>query len=393
MNMKRLPSTVIMLGLVSLLMDTASELLHSLLPIFLTVTLGASMATVGAIQGVAEALAALTKVFSGAWSDHRRRRKPMIVLGYGLAALSKPLFPLAGGPLAVFLARALDRIGKGIRGAPRDALIADLTPESQRGAAFGLRQALDTVGAVLGPLLALCLLSGWGMEIRSVMWLAVFPAMLAVLLLWLAVREPEIVREQGAAVSPLSRSALRLVPLRTWLGLLLAALLAKGQFSDAFLILRMQDLGWQPAQAPLTLVLLNLVYAFLAYPAGLLADRYGARRLLLLGWVMLCLAYLLLATATDSRTGLIAILLAGAYMALTQGLMAAQVANMAPPAMRGTLFGLFNLLCGLVLLLLNSIGGWLWQQSGPGLMFGVGAALALLAQAGVYYLPSLTWRE
>jgi len=390
--MKRLPTTVVILGLVSLLMDTASELLHSLLPIFLTVTLGASMATVGAIQGVAEALAALTKVFSGAWSDHQRRRKPMIVLGYGLAALSKPLFPLASAPLAVFLARALDRIGKGIRGAPRDALIADLTPESQRGAAFGLRQALDTVGAVLGPLLALCLLSGLGMEIRSVMWLAVLPAGLAVLLLWLAVREPETVPQQGAFASPLSRAALRQVPQRTWLGLLLAALLAKGQFSDAFLILRMQDLGWQPAQAPLTLVLLNLVYALLAYPAGLLADRFGASRLLLLGWAMLCLAYLLLAVATDSREGLMAILLAGGYMALTQGLMAAQVANMAPPAMRGTLFGLFNLLCGLVLLLLNSLGGWLWQHFGASLMFAVGAAVALLAQIGVYYLPRLTWR-
>ncbi|MFO1384781.1 MAG: MFS transporter [Chitinivorax sp.] len=391
--MKRLPATVVVLGLVSLLMDTASELLHSLLPVFLTVTLGASMATVGLIQGVAEALAALTKVFSGAWSDHRRQRKPMILLGYGLAALSKPLFPLASAPLAVFLARALDRIGKGIRGAPRDALIADLTPESQRGAAFGLRQALDTVGAVLGPLLALCLLTGWGMEIRAVMWLAVLPAGLAVLLLWLAVREPEAAPERLLAASPLSRAALRQVPLRLWLGLLLAAVLAKGQFSDAFLILRLQDLGWQPAQAPLTLVVLNLAYALFAYPAGLLADRFGATRLLLLGWVMLCLAYLLLAVATDSRMGVIAIVLAGLYMALTQGLMAAQVANMALPTMRGTMFGLFNLLCGLVLLLVNSAGGWLWQQFGPATMFAVGAALALLAQAGVCYLPRLMQRE
>lgn len=391
--MKRLPPTVVMLGLVSLLMDAASELLHSLLPLFLTVTLGASMATVGLIQGAAEATAALTKVFSGAWSDHRHQRKPMIVLGYGLAALSKPLFPLASSAFAVFVARCIDRVGKGIRGAPRDALIADITPPAQRGAAFSLRQALDTLGAVLGPLLAWLLLGGLLLEVRSVMWLAVLPAALALLLLLFAVREPERAPADPAASAPLSLAALRLVPLRLWLGLTLAALLAKGQFSDAFLILRMQDLGWQAAQAPLTLVLLNLVYAAAAYPAGLLADRIGASRLLALGWGLLCVAYLLLATATTPWVGLAGVVLVGLYMALTQGLMAAQVANMAPATMRGTMFGLFNLLCGAILLLLNALGGWLWQLAGPAPMFAVGAAMTLLALFGVRYLPQLTRQQ
>lgn len=391
--MKHLPKTVVVLGLVSLFMDTASELLHSLLPLFLTATLGASMATVGLIQGAAEATAALTKVFSGAWSDHRRRRKPMIVLGYGLAALSKPLFPLASGAFAVFVARCLDRVGKGIRGAPRDALIADITPPTQRGAAFGLRQALDTLGAVLGPLTAWLLLGGLLLELRSVMWLAVLPAALAVMLLLFAVREPERTPTDFPTSAPLSIAALRQVPLRLWLGLALAALLAKGQFSEAFLILRMQDLGWQPAQAPLTLVLLNLIYAAAAYPAGLLADRIGTCRLLTLGWGLLCVAYLLLAGATTQWMGLVGVALVGLYMALTQGLMAAQVANMAPATMRGTMFGLFNLLCGLILLLLNAVGGWLWQLAGPAPMFAVGAATALLALFGVRHLPQFTHQQ
>jgi MFS family permease len=380
--MSAVPRTVLALGAVSLCMDLSSELVHSLLPLFLTGVLGAGMVAVGVIEGIAEATASVVKVFSGVLSDRLPRRKPVVVAGYALAALSKPLFPLAASVPLVLFARFVDRIGKGIRGAPRDALIADVTPPAARGAAYGLRQALDTVGAVLGPLSAAGLMLLFADDIRRVLWVAVVPAFVAVVVLVVWVREPA--REAAASAPGAARFAgLGRLGTRYWMVVSLGAVLTLARFSEAFLVLRAQDIGVALAAVPLVLVAMNVVYTAVAYPAGLAADR-GHRRALLVGGLAALIAADLVIGAFGSVAGLGAgILLWGAHMGLTQGLLSTLVADAAPPDLRGTAFGVFNLVSGGALLVASVIAGWLWSAYGAPATFYAGAALCAVALAGL----------
>ena len=378
----RLPGGVWALGYTSLLMDTSSELVHSLLPVFLAAVLGASMATIGALEGAAEATAAITKVFSGSLSDYLGRRKRLVVLGYGLAAASKPIFPLAGSVSWVFVARFVDRIGKGIRGAPRDALVADLTPSEARGAAYGLRQSLDTVGAVVGPLLAMALMALLASNIRTVLWAATLPAVLSVLVLVVAVREPERFARRELRL-PITPAELRGLPRRYWLIVGIGAVLTMARFSEAFLVLRAASVGLGPTWVPLVLVTMNVVYALSAYPAGVAADRMSGRTLLALGLGALIVADLVLAAATSTGVVLGGVALWGLHMGLTQGLQATLVAATAPSELRGTAFGLFNLVTGIVLLLASVVAGLLWSRIGPSATFLAGAVFSAVALGGL----------
>jgi MFS family permease len=380
--MKSLPNTVWALGLVSLFMDLSSELVHALLPVFMTVVLGASMVAVGLVEGIAEATAAIVKVFSGALSDKLARRKPLVVLGYGLAALSKPLFPLAGSVALVLGARFMDRIGKGIRGAPRDALIADVTPEGQRGAAYGLRQALDTAGAVLGPLAAIALMLAFASEVRTVLWFAVIPAVIAVAVLLLGVDEAAGAARPTAA-EPISKAALREFDRHFWLVVGLGAVMTLARFSEAFLVLRAQDLGIALALVPSVLVVMNVAYTAIAYPAGIAADRGGRKALLTWGLAALIAADLLIGTTQDRFWFFAGIVLWGAHMGLTQGLLSTLVADAAPATLRGTAFGVFHLVSGAALLAASVLAGWLWSAFGARWTFYAGAAFTAVALAGL----------
>jgi MFS family permease len=375
----RIPRTVWVLGLVSMLMDISSEMIHSLLPVFMVTVLGSSATMVGLIEGVAEATALIVKIFSGVLSDHLGKRKWLAALGYGMGALSKPLFALAGGAGLIFGARFIDRIGKGIRGAPRDALVADVTPPALRGAAFGLRQALDTVGAFTGPLLAVALMLLWHNDFRAVFWVAVIPGMLSFALIAIAVREPAATASGGARPFPISRAALAEMPPAYWHVVSAGAVLALARFSEAFLVLRAQQAGVALALIPLVMVGMNLVYAACAYPFGVLADRIPKRRLLLLGIVPLIAADLLLAHKADLVWLSAGVLCWGVHMGATQGLLAAMVADAAPPSLRGTGFGLFNLASGIAMLAASVLAGMLWDRIGAPATFHAGAALALLA--------------
>ena len=378
-----LPPAIWALGFVSLLMDVSSELIHSLLPVFLVAGLGASMLTVGLIEGFAEATALMVKVFSGAISDYWGRRKPMAVLGYGLGALSKPLFALATTTGLVFGARLIDRVGKGLRGAPRDALVADLAPPSIRGAAFGLRQSLDTVGAFLGPLLAIGLMLLWANDFRAVFWVAVIPAVLSVALLVFGVREPD--RPSGhRRTNPIRRENLaRLEPAYWWV-VGAGAVFTLARFSEAFLVLRALQGGLALAWTPLVLIAMNVVYAAGAYPFGKLADAMSHRALLAWGLAVLIASDLLLAAADSGPLLWAGIGLWGLHMAMTQGLLATMVADTAPPDLRGTAFGFFNLMSGVALLVASGLAGLLWDTWGAPVTFLAGAgfsaaALVLLA--------------
>jgi MFS family permease len=377
--MKKLPATVWALGAVSLLMDLSSELVHSLLPIFMTVALGASMLAVGIIEGIAEATAQIVKLFSGTLSDRLGRRKPLVVLGYALAALSKPLFPLAGSVALVAAARFMDRIGKGIRGAPRDALIADVTPGAQRGAAFGLRQALDTVGAILGPLAAIGLMLLLADDVRTVLWFAVIPAALSVAVLLLFVREGKGVQPEKSAVS---FRAMHTLGKRYWAIVALGGVLTLARFSEAFLILRGQELGLMLALLPLALIAMNIAYTAIAYPAGLALDRGHGKALLVWGLLALIAADLLIA-AGSLRWFFVGVVLWGVHMGLTQGLLSALVAGAAPAQLRGTAFGVFHLVSGLMLLAASVLAGWLWGSFGSATTFYAGAAFTAVALAGL----------
>ena len=375
-------------------MDISSELIHSLLPIFMVSVLGSSMLTVGLVEGIAEAAAAITKVFSGALSDRLRRRKTLLVFGYALAACTKPVFPLAGSIGWIFAARFVDRIGKGIRGAPRDALVADLTLPAHRGAAYGLRQALDSVGALLGPLLAIACLAVFANDLRAAMWVGVLPALVAVVVLTTYVQEPQHLRNQAQSTRvPLRLAHLPDLPLRFWLIVLLGAVFTLARFSEAFLVLRAQDLGLALVAVPLVMVLMNLLYAVFAYPAGLAADHFKARSLLLAGLLMLIGADALLASAQALPAVFAGAALWGLHMALTQGLLAKLVADTAPETLRGTAFGLFNLVSGLALLLASVIAGALWQALGASASFVAGAGFAALAALGLLlYRPPIQSR-
>ena len=378
--MKSVPRTVWALGFVSLCMDLSSELVHALLPLYMTVVLGASMVAVGVVEGLAEATASIVKVFSGALSDRMARRKPLVVFGYALAMLSKPLFPLAGSVGLVLAARFMDRLGKGIRGAPRDALIADVTRQGERGAAFGLRQALDTVGAILGPLAAIALMFLLADDVRTVLWFAVVPALLSVTVLVLFVREPRTARSQDNPVSFRSMNALGR---RYWAIVALGAVLTLARFSEAFLILRGQELGLALALLPLALIAMNLAYTAIAYPAGVALDRGHGKALLVWGLLALVLADIVLAATTSVPLLFLGILLWGAHMGLTQGVLSALVAGTAPAHLRGTAFGVFHLVSGVMLLAASVLAGWLWGAFGSAATFYSGAAFTAIALAGL----------
>ncbi|SFF38917.1 Predicted arabinose efflux permease, MFS family [Fontimonas thermophila] len=375
----RLPGAIWALGLVSLCMDMSSEMIHALLPVFMVSVLGVGVAAVGWVEGIAEATAAIVKLYAGVLSDRLGRRKPLALLGYGLAALTKPLFPLAGSLGTVLAARFIDRIGKGIRGAPRDALVAALAPPALRGAAFGLRQSLDTAGAFIGPALGLWLMLVFAGDFRAVFWVAVVPAFAAVAVLALGVREPAPV-----SPSPASSHGWDLREART-LGpayrrvLLIGAVFTLARFSEAFLVLRGHALGLPDAQTPWVLIALNAAYMFSAYPAGALSDRLPRERLLGWGLILLVVADVVLALAADWTALFAGIAVWGLHLGFTQGLLAALVADTAPPQRHGAAFGLFHLVTGIALLLASLLAGWLWEAWGPEATFAAGAGWALAA--------------
>lgn len=374
-----IPRTVWMLGFVSLFMDLSSELVHSLLPVFLVSTLGASVFTVGLIEGTSEAAALIAKVFSGALSDFFRRRKPLVLIGYGMAALTKPLFPLATSAEAVFIARFLDRIGKGIRGAPRDALVADVAPPAIRGACFGLRQSMDTIGAVLGPLLAMVLMVCLANNIKQVLWFAVLPAFITVLLIVGGIQEPETPPASRRFRSPIRFDALRQFSGEYWRVVIIGGVFTLARFSEAFLVLRAQQVGFAITWVPLVMVVMSLSYALSAYPAGRLSDRVNRRSLLAIGILILILADLVLAWAGSPLIVLFGVALWGLHMGFTQGILAAMIADVTPPQLKGTAFGLFNLASGVFVLLASLIAGWLWNRFGAAVTFYMGAVLSLSA--------------
>lgn len=381
-----MPAGVWVLGFVSLLMDVSSEMIHSLLPLFLVGSLGISVLAVGIIEGIAESTALVAKVFSGALSDYLGRRKGLAVLGYAMGAVSKPFFALAGSAGVVVAARFVDRVGKGLRGAPRDALLADLAPPAIRGAAFGLRQSLDTVGAFLGPLLATGLMLLWANDFRAVFWVAVVPGLLAVALLVFGVREPERKRPRGA-VNPIRREALERLGPAYWWVVGIGAVFTLARFSEAFLVLRAAELGVSPAWVPLVMVAMNLVYSASAYPFGALSDRVSHARLLALGLAVLIASDLVLARAGDWVMLGLGVALWGVHMGITQGLFAAMVADTAPEDLRGTAYGFFNLLSGVAMLASSVIAGLAWDRFGAPATFIAGAGFAALALAALLLHP------
>ncbi len=386
-TLRAIPSGIWALGFVSMLMDVSSEMIHALLPVYLVSVMAASATTVGLIEGMAESTAAITKVFSGALSDWLGKRKALAVLGYGLAACTKPMFALATTVGWLTTARFIDRVGKGIRGAPRDALVADIAPAQLRAACFGLRQALDTAGAFIGPLLAVLLMWASANQFRLVFWIAVLPAFLSLFLILFAVRDPEPGVMRPAARFPLRRQELARLGRDYWLVIAIAIVFALARFSEAFLILRARDAGLPVMWVPLVLVIMNIVYSAGAYPVGVLADIGSRRRLLAIGLLVLVVADLVLAYAQGVLGSLAGAALWGLHMAFTQGLLAALVADSAPAELRGTAFGLFNLLTGVALLIASILAGRLWDTVGARGTFLGGALFAGIALAGMLLLP------
>ncbi len=377
-----MPSGVWVLGFVSLLMDVSSEMIHSLLPLFMVTVLGASALAVGLIEGIAESTALLVKVFSGVLSDYLGRRKGLAVFGYALGALTKPVFAMASSTGMVLGARFLDRVGKGIRGAPRDALIADIVPAGIRGAAFGLRQSLDTVGAFLGPLLATGLMLLWANDFRAVFWVAVIPGLLAVALLLFGVHEPQK-QEAHIPINPISRENLQRLGAAYWWVVGIGAVFTLARFSEAFLVLRAAQGGIPIALVPLVMVAMNLIYAASAYPFGKLSDSMSHPKLLVLGLAVLIAADLVLATDDHWTTVLLGVSLWGVHMGITQGLLARMVADTAPADLRGTAYGFFNLMSGLAMLLASVVAGLLWDRLGAAFTFYAGAAFCVATVVGL----------
>ena len=383
---RRIPTSIWILGFVSLLMDVSSELIHSLLPVFLVSVLGASAITVGFIEGAAESVALIVKIFSGVLSDYLGKRKVLAAIGYGLGALSKPLFALAASSGMVLAARLIDRTGKGIRGAPRDALVADITPPELRGAAFGLRQSLDTVGAFLGPLLAIVFMLLWADNFREVFWIAVIPAALAVALLLFGVREPEH-HLGGKRSNPIRMDNLKQLTNAYWWVVIFGTLFTLARFSEAFLVLRAQQGGLSMAWIPMVFVAMNAVYALTAYPFGKLADSMRHTTLLKAGLVTLIAADAMLGLSSHLTGIFIGIVLWGLHMGLTQGLLSAMVAGTAPAELRGTAYGFFNLCSGIAMLAASVLAGELWDRLGASFTFYAGIVFSLFA------LGVLAWRE
>jgi MFS family permease len=374
-----LPRNAWILGFVSLFMDLSSEIYHALLPAFVTIVLGLPATALGAIDGIAEATANFGKLLSGRLSDRSLRRKPWVMAGYGLAALSKPLFPLASSAVTLMVARFVDRIGKGIRGAPRDAMLADETPPEVRGRAFGLRQALDTAGALLAPLAAIGLMAWLASDIRAVFWIAAIPAVISFLLAWLALREPDQ-RLAPDKASPFF-AGFRAIDKDTRRLLTVGFLFTLARFSEGFLILKGIDIGLSEAMSPITLAVFNLAYVALAYPAGALSDRMSPRAILAVGMAALIAGNLVLASAASFAVVMVGTALWGAHMALTQGIFARMIADSAPGHLRATSFGAFWFVSGIAGLLASLGAGWLWDHQGPSATFVTSAAVAGAALA------------
>ena len=382
-SLQQLPRGVWALGLVSLFMDLSSEMIHALLPVYLVSVLGASMVEVGVIEGIAEATAMIVKIFSGVLSDWLGRRKLLAAVGYGLAAFTKPVFPLATSLLWIVAARFVDRIGKGIRGAPRDALIADITPSALRGAAFGLRQALDTAGAFLGPVAAIALMWLSADKFRIVFWIAVIPAMVAFALIVFMVEEPARPPTPGKPAAKLRMADCARLPAVFWMVVGIASVLTLARFSEAFLVLKAQNIGVPIAFIPAVMVVMSAVYALTAYPAGAISDRIGRRGVLIAGTATLIIADLVLAFAGSIVFALVGVALWGLHMGLTQGLLATLVADAAPRHLRGSAFGIFNFVSGIVLLIASVLAGYLWDAIGPAATFIAGAGFTAIGLAGL----------
>ena len=384
-GLRAVPRGVWALGFVSLFMDLSSEMIHSLLPVFMVTVLGASAVYVGIVEGIAEAAASITKVFSGFVSDRLGKRKALVAIGYALAALTKPVFALAPTIGWVLAARFADRIGKGIRGAPRDALVAELAPPHLRGASYGLRQSLDTVGAFAGPLLAIALMALFANDMRTVFCFAVIPAVLSVAIVLGVVKDAPTT--QGAARPPVRLADLGRLPAAYWGVVIVGGVLTLARFSEAFLVLRAEAAGLGLTWVPLVLVVMSLVYSVSAYPAGVLADRMNRRTLMALGFAVLILADLVLAFGGGIRTVMAGVALWGLHMGLTQGLLATLVADASPAALRGTAFGIFNLVSGIVLLVASVLAGVLWDAAGPAATFIAGAGFTAIGLVGLAFLP------
>ncbi|NNM70463.1 MAG: MFS transporter [Gallionella sp.] len=378
-----IPGGVWVLGLVSLLMDVSSEMIHSLLPLYMVTVLGISALMVGVIEGIAESTALLVKVFSGALSDYLGKRKGLALFGYALGALTKPMFALASTAGMVLAARFLDRVGKGVRGAPRDALIADITPAAIRGAAFGLRQSLDTVGAFLGPLIGVGLMLLWANDFRAVFWVAVIPGLLAVALLLFGVHERKRA-EAHQPVNPVSRANLQRLGNAYWWVVGIGAMFTLARFSEAFLVLRAAQGGIPVALVPLVMVAMNLIYAALAYPFGKLSDSISHTSLLVLGLVVLIAADLVLSANDHWTTVLLGVALWGVHMGITQGLLARMVADVTPADLRGTAYGFFNLISGLAMLIASVLAGLLWDKLGASFTFYAGAGFCVFTLVGLW---------
>lgn len=379
-NKKKIPRTVWVLGFASLLTDVSSEMIHSVLPLFLATSLGASATIIGLIDGVGEAVAAFLKLFSGALSDRIRKRKPLILTGYGLSAAVKPLFALAGNPIAVLAARCLDRVGKGIRGAPRDALIADVTDADSRGAAYGLRQSLDSVGAVVGPLIALAAMTATANDFRFVFWIALVPAIATVILLATGVSEPPSNLEPTSKkVNPLRMEAIKSLGPGFWFVFFVCLLFTLGNSSDAFILLKAKAIGVAPNMVPLCLVVLNVTYTLSAYPAGIVSDRLGRRGMLMCSFALYAIVYLCLGFTTEQWQLWSLLAIYGFYLGLSQGTFLALVADRVPQELRGTAFGLFSLSIGVGLLPASLIAGFLWDNISPQATFLAGAGFALVS--------------
>ena len=385
---QKIPAGVWVLGFVSMLMDISSEMIHSLLPIFMVTALGASALAIGLIEGLAEATALIIKIFSGVISDYLGKRKSLAVIGYAMGALTKPLFAVASTTGLVLTARLLDRTGRGIRGAPRDALMADIVPAQIRGAAFGLRQSLDTVGAFLGPLLAVGLMLLWNNNFRAVFWVAVIPGLLAVALLFFGVREPESPQTDKRS-NPIKRENLKRLGVSYWWVVGIGAVFTLARFSEAFLVLRAQQGGIPVAFVPLVMVMMNIVYALSAYPFGKLSDRMSHKALLALGLIFLIAADLVLAISDHWSVVLAGVALWGVHMGMTQGLLATMVADTAPEDLRGTAYGFFNLVSGLAMLLASVLAGLLWDQLGASFTFYTGTMFCVIALIGLGWQPIL----
>jgi MFS family permease len=385
-TMNKIPRGVWMLGFVSMFMDISSEMIHSVLPLFVVGTLGMSATLLGTMEGIAEATAQIGKLFSGVLSDRWRNRKNLALFGYGLAAIVKPLFPLASSFSAVFVARFADRVGKGIRGAPRDAMVADMTSVETRGAAFGLRQSLDTVGAFLGPLIAVVLIGLWATDLRTVLWVACVPALIAVFILATGVQEPPRSND-NARKAGLNSATIKNLGGAFWAVAALGAAVMLARFSEAFLVLRASDAKIATAYVPLVMVVMSLVYSLSSYPVGVLSDKWGRKKLFAAGLIALIVADLVLAWAPSPTWVMVGIGIWGLHMGLTQGILSALIADASPTDLRGTAYGVFALVSGIAALAASVTAGVVWDKMGQAPVFYIGAGFALLALALLLFQP------